>query len=53
MLSDCLNAKKNTFGLQNTQYTIELSFHKQPSVVNTSYTIQSSVNSPSSDSVLL
>ena len=39
-LSNCLNAKKNTFGMRNTQYSIELSVHKQPSAFNTTYTIQ-------------
>ena len=36
--------QKNTFGMRNTQYSIELSVHKQPSVFNTTYTIQSRVN---------
>ena len=44
-LSNCLNAKKkNTFGMRNTQYSIELSVHKQASVFNTTYTIQCHVN---------
>ena len=34
----------NTFGMQNTQYSKELSVHKQLSVFNTTYTIQSRVN---------
>ena len=36
-LSNCLNAKKKnkTFGMRSTQYNIELSVHKQPSVFNT------------------
>ena len=35
MLSNCLKAKKkNTFGIQNTQYSMALSVHKQPSVFN-------------------
>ena len=39
VLPNCLNAKKkNTFGMRNTQYSIELSVHKQPSVFNTTYT---------------
>ena len=47
MLSNRLNAKKkNTFEMRNIQYSIELSVHKQPSVFNTTYTIQSHVNSP-------
>ena len=29
----------NTFGMRNTQYGIELSVHKQPSVCNTTYTM--------------
>ena len=36
--------KQNTFGIQNTQYSIELSIHKPPSAFNTTYTIQSRVN---------
>ena len=44
VLSNCLNAKKNKFGMRNTLYSIELSVHKQSSVVNTTYTIQSRVN---------
>ena len=43
VLSNCLNVKKNTFEMRNTQCSIELSVHKQPSV-NTTYTIQSRVN---------
>ena len=30
--------------MRNIQYSIELSVHKQPSVFNTTYTIQSRVN---------
>ena len=30
---------KNTFGIRNTQYNIALGVHKQPSVLNTTYTI--------------
>ena len=45
MLSNCVNAKENTFGMQ-TQYSIELSVHKQPSVFNTTYMKQSRVNFP-------
>ena len=30
--------------MRNTQYSIELSVHKQPSVFNTTYTLQSQVN---------
>ena len=37
-------SQKNTFGMRNTQYLIELTIHKQPSVFNTTYTIQSRVN---------
>ena len=47
VLSNCLNAKKkkkNTSGMRNTQYSIQLSVHKQPSVFNTTYTIQSRMN---------
>ena len=36
--------KKNSFGIRNTQYSTALSVHKQPSVFNTTYTIQSRVN---------
>ena len=32
--------------MRNTQYNIELSVHKQPSVFNTTYTIQCRVNCP-------
>ena len=47
VLANCLNAKKkNTFGMRNIEYSIELSVHKQPSVFNTTYTIQSRVNCP-------
>ena len=46
MLLNCLNAKKNTFGIRNTQYSLVLTFHKRPSVFNTTYTIQSPVNCP-------
>ena len=46
-LSNCLNAsKKKTFGMRNTQYSIELSVHKQPSVFNTTNAIQCRVNCP-------
>ena len=38
--------QQNTFGMRNIQYSIELSVHKQPSVFNTTYTIQSHVNCP-------
>ena len=38
--------KKNTFVMRNTQYSIELSVHKQASVFNTTYTIQCRVNWP-------
>ena len=38
--------KKNTFAMRNTQYNIELSVHKQPSVFNTTYAIQCRVNCP-------
>ena len=48
-LSNCLNAKKITFGMRNIQYSIELSVHKQPSVFNTTYTIQYRVNCPSNN----
>ena len=49
VLSNCLNAKKkkNTFGMRNTQYSIDLSVHKHPRVYNTTYKIQSRVNCPS------
>ena len=39
-------SQKNKFGMQNTQYNIELGVHKQPSVFNTMYTVQSRVNCP-------
>ena len=42
MISNCLNAIQNTFGILDTQYSIK----KQPSVFNTTYTIQSPVNCP-------
>ena len=45
MLLNCVN-EKNTFGMRNTQYSIELSVHKQPSVFSTTYTIQCRVNCP-------
>ena len=32
--------KKKTFEMRNTQYSIELSVHKQTNVFNTTYTIQ-------------
>ena len=38
--------QKNTFGIQNTQYSKELSVHKQPSVFNKTYALQSRVNCP-------
>ena len=38
--------KKKTFGIQNTQYSIALSVHKQQSVCNTTYLLQSCVNYP-------
>ena len=41
VLSNCLNAKKI-----HTQCSIELSVHKQQSVFNITYTIQSRVNCP-------
>ena len=58
MLSNCVN-EKNVYTFVfiyfskvvramkytiNTHYSIELSVHKQPSVFNTTYTIQSLVN---------
>ena len=43
---------KNTFGMRNTQYSIELSVHKQPRVFNTTYTIQCRVNCPNIRHVL-
>ena len=48
VLSNCLNAKKkNSFQKRNAQYnSIALSVHKQTSVFNTPYTLQSRVNSP-------
>ena len=46
VLSNCLDAKKNTFGKRITPYSIALSVHKQPSVYNTTYMIQSRVNCP-------
>ena len=47
-LSNCLNAKKKekTLGMRNTQYSIELSVHKQASVFNTTYTTQCRMNCP-------
>ena len=46
-LLNCLNAKKkNTFGMRNTQYSIELKAHKQPSLFNTTYTLQCRLNCP-------
>ena len=42
--SNCLNAKKNTLGMRYSQYGIELSVDKQPSVFNTTYTVQCCVN---------
>ena len=30
--------QKNTFGRRNTQYSLALTVHKQPSVFNTTYT---------------
>ena len=44
VLSNCLNATKNIFGIPNTQYSTALSVHKQPNVFNTTYTIQIRVN---------
>ena len=41
--------KKNAFEIRNTQYSIELSVHKLPSVFNTTYTIQSRVNCPNNN----
>ena len=38
--------KKNAFEIRHTQYSIELSVHKQPKVFNTTYTIQSRVDWP-------
>ena len=38
--------QKNTFGIRNTQYSLALTVHKQSSVFNTTYTIQSCVNCP-------
>ena len=38
--------QKTKFPMQNTQYNLELSVHKQPSVFNTIYTIQCRVNCP-------
>ena len=35
--------QKNTLGIRNTQYSLAMSVHKQPSVFNTPYTIQSRV----------
>ena len=46
VLSNCLNTKTNTLGMRNTQYSIQLSVHKQPSIFNTTYRIQSRVNCP-------
>ena len=61
VLSNCANEKsvymlsyaiklfecqKNAFGIRNTQYIIALSVHKQPSVFNTTYMIQSRMNCP-------
>ena len=45
-LSNCLNTKKkkNTFGIRNTPHSIALSVHKQPSVFDTTYTVQTRVN---------
>ena len=37
---------KNTFGIRCTQYSIELSVHKQPRVFNTTYTIKCHMNCP-------
>ena len=36
--------KKKSFGIRNAQCSIALSVHKQPSVFNTTYTIESRVN---------
>ena len=38
--------KKKTFEIRNIQYSIALSVNKQPSVFNTTYTIQNRVNCP-------
>ena len=38
--------QKNAFGIRNTQYCIKLSVHKQTSVYNITYTLQSRVNCP-------
>ena len=48
VLSICLNAKKKKIHLEckKKQHSIELSVHKQPSVFNTTYTIQNAVNCP-------
>ena len=39
------------FEIRSTQYSIELSVHKPPKVVNTTYTIQSRVNCPAVNNV--
>ena len=52
MLPNCVN-EKNTLGIQNTQYSIELSIHKQPSVFNTTYPLQSQLNCPIEGQVLI
>ena len=44
VLSYCVNVKKNTFGIRNTQYSIALNVHKQSSIFTTTYTIQCRVN---------
>ena len=38
--------KSQTNGMWNTQYSIELNVHKQPSVFKTTYTVQCRVNCP-------
>ena len=46
-LSNCFKRQKSTIGMHNTQYSIGLSVHKQPSVFNIhdiTYTIQCRVN---------
>ena len=47
------NVKKNAFEIRRTQYSIELSVHKQPKVFNTTYTIQSRVNCPNNNHLLV
>ena len=45
-LDNCWILIQNTFRIQNTEYIIALSVHKQPNVFHTTYTIQSRVNCP-------